>query len=102
MDPVDGMTLIQRQPRLTNVHWLRTVYFPVNNHVPIVDVVPFSTKTNFYRLNNKSCDRNVFFLCPLKLYGHPDNTDTMACSLGVRINRVPLLNFCMACLGFLI
>ena len=23
-------------------------------------------------------------------YGHPDNTDTMACPLGVRINRVPL------------
>ena len=23
------------------------------------------------------------------LFGHPDNTDTLACPLGVRINRLP-------------
>ena len=23
-------------------------------------------------------------------YGHPDNTDTLACPLGVHVNRVPL------------
>lgn len=39
---------------------------------------------------HKTCVRDVHSESPLNLDEHPDNTDTFACSFGVRINRVPL------------
>ena len=38
---------------------------------------------------DKTCVRDVFLRVRFLKYGHPDNKDTSACPLGVRINRVP-------------
>ena len=52
--------------------------------------LPFFLFACFSLNINKSCVSDLFYETLIyTMYGHPDNTDTMACPPGVLINRAP-------------
>ena len=91
-----------------NTSWVDDCYGNVNHHRHVIDAGKFSLincrkshkiwwlfvkpfkSYNSLKSARAQCAPPLPGRIGFNKYGHPDNTDTMACPLGVRINQAPL------------